>query len=190
MAHFVGLDVSVKETAVCVVDEAGEVVLEQKVPTEPDDIVTLLSSIGEDYGRVGIEAGPLSQWLVNGLAAAGRPVVCVETRHMQALLKGQQINKSDRNDARCIAQMMWVGLFKPVHLKTLVAQEQRMLLTSRKLLQRKCSTSSAISAGRCATSVSRWARSAPAGTRRGSASWSKAFRRWPRSWNRCSPSGE
>jgi transposase len=137
MTLFVGLDVSVKETAVCVVDEVGEVVLEQKVPTEPDDIVTLLASIGEAYGRVGIEAGPLSQWLVNALASAGLPVVCVETRHMQALLKAQQINKSDRNDARGIAQMMRVGLFKPVHVKTLVAQEQRMLLTSRKLLQRK-----------------------------------------------------
>jgi hypothetical protein len=76
MAHFSGLDVSVKETAVCVVDEVGEVVLEQKVATEPDDIVTLLTSIGEAYGQVGIEAGPLSQWLVNGLAAdrqQGRP---------------------------------------------------------------------------------------------------------------------
>ena len=81
MAHFVGLDVSVKETAVCVVDEVGEVVLEQKVPTEPDDIVTLLTSIGEAYGRVGIEAGPLKRngRLVNGLAAAGLPIVCVET---------------------------------------------------------------------------------------------------------------
>src|SRR3984885_1272198 len=137
MAHFVGLDVSVKETAVCVVDEAGKVVLEQKVASEPDDIVTLLTSIGVDYGRVGIEAGPLSQWLVNGLARAGLPVVCVETRHMMALLKAQQVNKSDRNDARGIAQMMRVGLFKPVHVKTQLAQEQRMLLTSRKLLQRK-----------------------------------------------------
>ncbi len=90
MAHFVGLDVSVKETAVCVVDEVGEVVLEQKVPTEADDIVTLLTSIGEAYGRIGIEAGPLSQWLVNNRAAAGLPVVCVETRHMQALLKGHK----------------------------------------------------------------------------------------------------
>ncbi len=93
MAHFVGLDVSVKETAVCVVDEVGEVVSERKVPTEPDDIVTLLTSIGEAYGRIGIEAGPLSQWLVNGLATAGLPVVCVETRHMQALLKGQRIDQ-------------------------------------------------------------------------------------------------
>jgi transposase len=137
MAHFVGLAVSVKETAVCVVDEAGKVVLEQKVASEPDDIVTLLTSIGVDYGRVGIEAGPLSQWLVNGLAEAALPVICVETRHMKSLLKAQQVNKSDRHDARGIAQMMRVGLFKPVHVKTLAAQEQRMLLTSRRLLQRK-----------------------------------------------------
>src|SRR3984885_35420 len=137
MAHFVGLDVSVKETAVCVVDEAGKVVLEQKVATEPEDIVALLTSIGVDYGRVGIEAGPLSQWLVNGLARAGLPVVCVETRHMMALLKAQQINKSDRNDARGIAQMMRVGLFKPVHVKTQLAQEQRMLLRTRRSRQRK-----------------------------------------------------
>jgi transposase len=89
------------------------------------------------YGRIGVEAGPLSQWLVSALTAVELPVICVETRHMKALLTAQQINKTDRNDARGIAQMMRVGLFKPVHVKTLVAQEQRMLLTSRKLLQRK-----------------------------------------------------
>ena len=137
MAHFVGLDVSVEETSVCVVDEVGKVLCERKVQTEPEDIAVLLTSIGGDYVRIGIEAGPLSQWLVNGLTKADLPVVCVETRHMKALLKAQQINKSDRNDARGIAQMMRVGLFKPVHVKTLVAQEQRMLLTSRKLVQRK-----------------------------------------------------
>src|SRR5215467_11963175 len=136
MGHFVGLDVSVKETSVCVVDAAGRVILEQKVPTEPADIVTLLSSLGVSFCRIGIEAGPLSQWLVNALTEADLPVICVETRHMKALLTAQQINKTDRNDARGIAQMMRVGLFKPVHVKTLVAQEQRML-TSRKLLQRK-----------------------------------------------------
>src|SRR5277367_2876806 len=134
MAHFVGLDISVKETSICIVDEAGKVVCERKVPTEPDDIAVLLTSVGGEYVRVGIEAGPLSQWLVNGLAEAGLPVVCVETRHMKALLTAQQINKSDRNDARGIAQMMRVGLFKPVHVKTLASQERRMLLTSRKLL--------------------------------------------------------
>jgi len=137
MTHFVGLDVSVKETSVCVVDAAGRVILEQKVPTEPADIITLLTSLGVGFCRIGIEAGPLSQWLVNALTEADLPVICVETRHMKALLTAQQINKTDRNDARGIAQMMRVGLFKPVHVKTLVAQEQRMLLTSRKLLQRK-----------------------------------------------------
>jgi len=137
MAYFVGLDVSVQETAVCVVDEVGKVICERKVPTEPDDIAVLLTSIGSDYVRVGIEAGPLSQWLVNGLTEVDLPVICVETRHMKTLLKAQQTNKSDRNDACGIAQMMRVGLFKPVHVKTPAAQEQRMLLTSRKLIQRK-----------------------------------------------------
>src|SRR5258705_10357711 len=137
MAHFVGLDVSVKETSVCVVDDAGKVILERKVPTEPADIIAVLHALGVSFCRMGIEAGPLSQWLVNALTAADLPVICVETRHMKALLMAQNINKTDRNDARGIAQMMRVGLFKPVHVKTLVAQEQRMLLTSRKLLQRK-----------------------------------------------------
>ena len=121
MTHFVGLDVSVEETAVCVVDEVGNVICERKVSSEPDDIAVFLTSVGGDYVRVGIEAGPLSQWLVNGLTETGLPVVCVETRHMKALLKAQEINKSDRNDARGIAQMMRVGLFKPVHVKTLAA---------------------------------------------------------------------
>ena len=136
MVHFAGLDVSVKATSVCVIDDAGKVVLERKIPTEPADIIAVLTSLGVSFGRIGVEAGPLSQWLVNGLMAVDLPVICVETRHMKALLTAQQISKTDRNDARGIAQMMRVGLFKPVHVKT-VAQEQRMLLTSRKLLQRK-----------------------------------------------------
>src|SRR3954464_11984361 len=98
MAHFAGLDVSVKETSVCVVDDAGKVILEQKVPTEPADIIALLTSLDVTYSRIGIEAGPL-------LTAAELPVICVETRHMKALLTAQQINKTDRNDARGIAQM-------------------------------------------------------------------------------------
>ena len=76
-------------------------------------IIALLSSLGVTYGRIGIEAGPLSQWLVNALTAADLPVICVATQHMKALLTAQQINKTDRNDARGIAQMMRVGLFKP-----------------------------------------------------------------------------
>ena len=137
MAHFVGLDVSVKETSVCVVDDAGSVILEQKVPTEPADIITLFNlargELWPDRDR-GWAAVAVAGQCLNG----GRPAgdLCGH-RHMKALLTAQQINKTDRNDARGIAQMMRVGLFKPVHVKTLVAQEQRMLLTSRKLLQRK-----------------------------------------------------
>jgi transposase len=83
-----------------------------------------------------LEAGPLSQWLYSALAESGLPVICVETRHMRAVLKAQ-INKTDRNDARGIAQMMRVGLYRPVHVKTLRSQKLRMLLTHRKLLQSK-----------------------------------------------------
>jgi transposase len=84
--------------------------------------------------RVGLEAGPLSQWLFSALAEVGLPVVCIEARHTRAYLKAQ-VNKTDRNDARGIAHMMRVNLFRPVHVKTLVSQKQRALLTARKLLQ-------------------------------------------------------
>lgn len=84
MAQFAGLDASVKESSVRVVNDAGTVLCERKVETEPDDIATLLASVGGNYVRVGIEAGPLSQWLVSALIEAGLPVVCVETRHMKA----------------------------------------------------------------------------------------------------------
>jgi hypothetical protein len=137
MKHCAGLDVSVKETAICIVDETGKVVREAKVTTEPEAIVALLNAAGFSYARVGLEAGPMSQWVVGGLLEVGLPVVCVETRHMKAALKAQQVNKSDRNDARGIAQMMRVGLYKAVHVKTLVSQQERMLLTSRKLLLEK-----------------------------------------------------
>ena len=137
MKHHAGLDVSVKETAICVVDEAGKIVREAKVATEPGTIMGVLSTEDLAVERVGLEAGPLSQWLVTGLAKVGMQVICVETRHMKAVLKAQQVNKSDRHDARGIAQMMRVGLYKPVHVKTLASQEKRMLLTSRKLLQNK-----------------------------------------------------
>jgi transposase len=88
------------------------------------------------FKRIGLEAGPLSQWLFSALAEAGLPVICVETRHMRAVLKAQ-INKTDRNDARGMAQKMRVGMYRPVHVKTLRSQKLRMLLTHRKLLQSK-----------------------------------------------------
>jgi transposase len=136
MAYFAGLDVSVKETSVCIVDDAGKIVREVRVASEPEALLQVLTNTIYRFKRVGLEAGPLSQWLYSVLAEAGFPVICVETRHMRAVLKAQ-INKTDRNDARGIAQMMRVGLYRPVHVKTLRSQKLRMLLTHRKLLQSK-----------------------------------------------------
>jgi transposase len=136
MDHFAGLDVSVKETSVCIVDETGKIVREVKVASEPEALLAILKNPSYHFKRIGLEAGPLSQWLFSALAEAELPVVCVETRHMQAVLKAQ-INKTDRNDARGIAQMMRVGLYRPVHVKTLRSQKLRMLLTHRKLLLSK-----------------------------------------------------
>jgi len=90
MKHCAGLDVSVKETAICIVDEAGKTVREAKVTTGPEAIVALLNAAGFEYARVGLEAGPMSQWVVTGSLEAGLPVVCVETRHMKTVLKAQQ----------------------------------------------------------------------------------------------------
>ena len=136
MDHFAGLDVSVKETSVCIVDDAGKIVREVKVASEPEALLAVLKNPTCRFKRIGLEAGPLSQWLFSALAEAELPVVCVETRHMQAVLKAQ-INKTDRNDARGIAQMRRVGLYRPVHVKTLRSQKLRMMLTHRKQLQSK-----------------------------------------------------
>jgi transposase len=136
MDHFAGLDVSVKETSVCIMDETGKIVREVRVASEPEALLAVLKNPAYCFKRIGLEAGPLSQWLYSALAEAGLPVICVETRHMRAALKAQ-INKTDRNDARGIAQMMRVGLYRPVHVKTLRSQKLRMLLTHRKLLQSK-----------------------------------------------------
>jgi len=136
MDHFAGLDVSVKETTVCIVDDTGRIVREVKVASEPEALLQVLANPAYRFKRIGLEAGPLSQWLFSALAEAELPVICVETRHMRAVLKAQ-VNKTDRNDARGIAQMMRAGLFRPVHVKTLRSQKLRMLLTHRKLLQSK-----------------------------------------------------
>src|SRR6204780_2019474 len=136
MDHFAGLAVSVKAPSVCILDEAGKVVREVKVASEPEALLAVLKNPTYRFKRIGLEAGPLSQWLFSTLAEAELPVICVETRHMQAVLKAQ-INKTDRNDARGIAQMIRVGLYRPVHVKTLRSQKLRMLLTHRKLLQSK-----------------------------------------------------
>jgi transposase len=136
MKYYAGLDVSLSETAICIVDEAGAICREMKVPSHPEDLIRALQDSTWPLVRIGLEAGPLSQWLFSGLAQADLPVVCIETRHTKAFLKAQ-VNKTDRNDARGIAQMMRVNLFRPVHVKTATSQHRRALLTARKLLQEK-----------------------------------------------------
>jgi len=128
--------ISVKEASICIVDDTGRIVREVKVASEPEALLQVLGNPIYRFKRIGLEAGPLSQWLFSALAEAGLPVICVETRHMRAVLQAQ-INKTDRNDARGMAQMMRAGLYRPVHVKTLRSRKQRMLLTHRKLLQSK-----------------------------------------------------
>jgi hypothetical protein len=95
MKHYVGLDISVKETSICIIDEAGKICRELKVTSHPEDVLHVLQNPAWNLARVGLEAGPLSQWLFSGLAEAGLPVVCIETRHARAYLNAQ-VNKTDR----------------------------------------------------------------------------------------------
>ena len=99
MKHFAGLDVSLEETAICVVDEEGRIVREARVPSEPEALVAFLRGLGLALERIGLEACSLTAWLHEGLTAAGLPAVCIETRHAKAAM-GAMPNKTDRNDAR------------------------------------------------------------------------------------------
>ena len=144
MTYFAGLDVSLEWTSVCVVDGDGGIVREAKVASEPKALAAFFAGLDVDMARIALEAGPLSQWLHDGLAEAGLPAVCAETRHLQAVLSAAA-NKSDRNDARGIAQMVRTGLIRPVHVKTVASQEKRMLLTNRRfMLKQLCDTEASI----------------------------------------------
>lgn len=133
---YVGLDVSARSASLCVVDADSRVVHERKMSVDPQAIATHIESLGLDIVRIGLEAGMLSQHIYAGLAAARLPVICVETRHMKAALSAQ-LSKTDHHDARGIAQMMRVGLYKPVHVKTPTSQRLRTVLTARQLLRAK-----------------------------------------------------
>jgi len=136
MPDYVGLDVFLDQTSLCVLDAAGQIVRETKLDTDPDAIAEYLGQAALVIERVGLEAGPLSQWLHAGLVAHGLPAVCIETRHTKAALGAMPV-KTDRGDARGIAQLMRTGWFKAVHVKTQQAQEWRLLLTQRRLLVNK-----------------------------------------------------
>jgi transposase len=135
--HFAGLDVSVKDTSVCIVDDSGRIVRGVKVASEPEALLLVLKDPSSHFKRIGLEAGPLSQWLYSALAEAGLPVICVETRHIRAVLQAQINKDGPQRCTRYRAQMMRAGLYRPVHVKTLRSQKLRMLLTHRKLLQSK-----------------------------------------------------
>jgi transposase len=136
MDYYAGLDVSLEQSSVCVVDASGKIVREAKVASEPEALVDFFRQLGLPVVRLGLEAGPLSQWLHAGLSAAGFEAVLLETRHVKAALSAMVV-KTDRKDARGIAQLLRMGWYRPVHRKSADAQEVRALLVGRKLLQSK-----------------------------------------------------
>ena len=136
MNHYVGIDVSLEASSVCVVDGNGKIVHEGKIVSEPVALIAWLTGLKLNLTRIGLEAGPLSQWLYAAMRQAGLAVELLETRHVRNALKTMPV-KTDRNDARGIAQLMRLGWFRPVHCKSIAAQETRALLTARKLLQVK-----------------------------------------------------
>ena len=136
MEHYAGIDVSLERSSVCVVDATGRIVREAKVASEPEALAGFFAGLGLAVTRIGLEAGPLSQWLHAGLSEAGFEAVLLETRHVKAALSAM-IVKTDRKDARGIAQLLRMGWYRPVHCKSPPAQEVRALLVGRKLLQGK-----------------------------------------------------
>jgi len=137
MRYYVGLDVALRSVALCVVDGEGEIVLERALACEVDEIVKCITGFGKPVERIGFEAGTMSQTLFHGLKAADYDVVCMEARHVSAALSAMR-NKTDRNDARGIAQVVRSGWYRPVHMKSVESHYVRALLTSRKALLRRC----------------------------------------------------
>jgi transposase len=126
----IGLDVSLAKTAICVVDRDGTVQWQGKVPSEPSPIIERLAEWSGNIELAGIEACPLSEWLHRGLRQAGVPIVCIETRQAQRFLSSRPV-KTDKNDARGIAEMMRLSHYRPVHVKSLAAQSMRTTLAAR-----------------------------------------------------------
>jgi transposase len=136
MEYYAGIDVSLEWSSVCVMDADGKMVREGKVASEPEALLGWFAATGLAVERIGLEAGPQSQWLFARLEQAGLAVKLIETRHAHAAFAAMGV-KTDRKDARNIAHLMRLGWFRPVHCKSLPAQETRVLLTARKLVQAK-----------------------------------------------------
>src|SRR3954462_15180447 len=133
MEHYVGLDVSLKLTSICIVDRTGKVEREGVVASDPEAIATFIKLHAPQLVRIGLETGATSTWLWTELNKIGLPVICIDARHARAVLK-MQISKSDRNDAAGIARIMQTGWFKEVRVKGLDSHSVRALLASRALL--------------------------------------------------------
>jgi transposase len=131
MKYFAGLDVSLEETAICVVDETGEIMKEARVASEPEALDALLSALDLPLERLGLEACSLTAWLHGELKAGGWPAICIESRQAKAAMSAMP-NKTDRNDARAIAQIMRTGWFRAVHVKTSTCRSWRSLLVARR----------------------------------------------------------
>lgn len=134
MRLFVGLDVSLAKTAICVVSEHGNIIKEAEVASEPEPLLAWLQALDGNIAALGLEAGPLSQWLHRGPIGAGLDAVLMETRQVKDALKAMPI-KTDRRDAEGIARLLHLGWFRPVHCKSVSAQEVRVILSARKAIQ-------------------------------------------------------
>src|SRR6266436_55458 len=135
MNYYAGIDVSLEASSVCIIDATGKIVREGKVASEPEALIAWFKSVGVSLARIGLEAGPLSRWLYAAMRQAGLTVELLETRHVRNAFKIMPV-KTDRKDAQGIAELMRLGWFRPVHCKSMEAQETRALLTARKLVQK------------------------------------------------------
>lgn len=133
MKHYVGLDISMKKTSVCIVNEEAKIVHESLVATDPQELATAIKDTGLEIHLVGFESGALSHFLHTELKQQGLPIVCIESRHMSLMLSAQ-INKTDKNDARGIAKALRNGTFKRVHLKPKEAIDRSAVLTMRRAM--------------------------------------------------------
>lgn len=136
MNHYAGVDVSLEQSSVCVRDGDGKIIREAKVASEPEALIVWFAELGLPMSRIGLEAGPLSQWLYGAMKQAGLAVELLETRHVRTAFKTMPV-KTDRKDARGIAELMRMGWFRPVHCKSISAQETRAILTTRRLIDNK-----------------------------------------------------
>jgi transposase len=169
MNQYAGIDVSLECSSVCVVDANGKILREAKVASEPEALIGWFHSLGFGLERIGLEAGPLSQWLFAAMKSAGLAVELLETRHVRKAFEAMPV-KSDRNDARGIAQLMRLGWFRPVHCKSMGARRPASWCN------RSSATSRTACAGSCAASASKSARQRSGSLRDGSRNWWQATR--------------